>query len=125
MAIWNCEIGKGDLVAEVTGTLAVDMTGASAGDSLQYEVDHSADECTNRPGVLAVFADRPLPVFDAEGAFHVTPILDGTTGGKFRVLVTYVGSPEEYVLEGEAEEETGGDTATMNWTRRGLLAAQG
>ncbi len=52
------------------------------------------------------------------------PVVDGTTGGKFRVLVTYVGSPEEYVLGGETEEETGGQTATMEWTRRGLLAAQ-
>lgn len=26
----------------------------------------------------------------------------------FRLLVTYVGSPEEYVLGGETEEETGG-----------------
>lgn len=122
--IWTPEIGKGDLVAEVTDTLTVDMTGATAGDMTEVEVDHSALECTNLPGVLAVFADRPMPVCTAEGAFHVEPILDGTDGEKFRLLVTYVGTPETYTLGGVAQQETGDDIASVTWTRRGLLGAQ-
>ena len=122
--IFTPEIGKGDLVAEVTDTLVVDMTGASVGDTTEVEVDHSALECTNLPGVLAVFADRPMPVCTAEGAFHVEPILDGTDGTKFRVLVTYVGTPEYYELVESTEQETGDDIASVTWTRRGLLGAQ-
>ena len=112
---------RGDAYGTVSGTINVDFTGGSPGDTKQVEVDHSATVIDGESTTVGRFVDNPMPVFDAVGGFTVMPVLDGTNGDQFRVWVTYIGLNE--VIQGFGTEQDAGDDkiANLPWTRTGVL----
>ena len=113
---------RGNRLATVTSTIAIDLIGASPGDSVTFEVDHSAIAIEGEASIFGQFADNPMPVFDAEGAYRVQPVLDGTDGTKFRAICYYVGDPE--VIFGFGDEYGSGsppEEITLTWYRKGVL----
>ncbi len=101
------QLGHLVLGTEISGTLS--LSGFTDGDVEEIEIDHSA---------TGVFVDNPLAGFANAAGFIVTPVLSGTDGEKFRILVEY--DEEEYVYAYGAEPGAGG-AANIAWTRRGII----
>ena len=122
--IWHSPVGRGDLRPTVTNTIIVDMTGSLVGDYVVFEIDHNDMELVGETGIYGRFSGEPQAVFTAVGGYHIEPILDGTTGTKFRAQITYVGTPEP--IYGYGDEYGYGvvpGKVTLTWSRTGALAS--
>lgn len=120
--IWHPSVGKGDLLATVTGSIDIDMTGAVVGDEQPFEIDHSDMLVENSSVSHARFDGAPMPTFDGIGGYQIIPIIDGTDGNKFRAKLIYVGAPED--IYGYGYEYGYGavpGVATVTWHREGML----
>ena len=101
------QLGYLVLGTEITGSL--EASGFADGQEIEFEVDHTLE---------GTFLDNPMPSFEDLAGFVITPVLSGTNGSKFRVMLKYVAA--EYVYYHGTESGAGG-AATIAWTRRGVL----
>jgi hypothetical protein len=107
------QLGELVLGTEISGTLSI--SGFADGTEQEFEVPHGAGSGVTRE---VTFVDNPMPMFNNAAGFIVTPVLSGTSGTQFRVLVRY--DADEYVYYHGAEPGVGG-AVELSWTRRGIV----
>lgn len=97
------------------------ITDAQDGDVNEFYFDHGDYAIEEDETILARFRDNPLPWADEAPGFSFVPVVDGTDGTKFKLLVTYNAS--EYVYGQGYTPGTGSFDGYIY--RRGVLRDEG
>lgn len=114
----------GDLLYGTAASGTIVVSGISEGTSKMYDVPHDATysnaygSCTAAASFVGAL---PVPEFTAPDGFIVTLSPEALSATGFRVLVTRVASKVVYAYAGSTEDESGGATATLTWTRTGAV----